>query len=226
MQRWLHDCDSQHRGALLWPSVQPASRYFSIFFSIFFFYSKYFRQRLRDSGERPDRDAANSWLWWCFTSQVGNFRETFHQDHSSIKYFPSRAFLYKIFSSLSWSWWQLEWVIINCLKRNVGSGAHYRQIDLSVLPMRWYSDDIFMMLFFSGQVRDHEGEGGCSKCCGGGPGEFWLVDVIVTLTSDWLSASPSSPEERRQGSPAALLLRRPGQGGHQQLWRPGGVSQH
>ena len=50
--------------------------------------------------------------------------------------------------------------------------------------------------------------------------------VILTLTSDWLPASPSSPEEGRQGSPAALLLRRPGQGGHQQLRRLGGVSKH
>ena len=53
-----------------------------------------------------------------------------------------------------------------------------------------------------------------------------LADVIVILTSDWFPASPSSTEEGGQGGPAALLFCRPGQGGHQQLRRPGGVSQH
>ena len=35
-----------------------------------------------------------------------------------------------------------------------------------------FSDEISMIIFFSGQVRDHEGGGGRAERRGGGPGKY------------------------------------------------------
>ena len=105
-------------------AVCTASQLVRIFFSIFFLIRNIFQAKIARLGGTPGRRRSSR-----LTSTM------LHKPGRKLQRdIPSRSFLHKIFSIptippstiflLPWSWWQLEWVIINCLKRNVGSGAH------------------------------------------------------------------------------------------------------